>query len=71
MEAGDLVAWTKYASEWSNGPLAGSYAGIVTRVIPPRRRRPRSREKVEVLDDELFIVSADMVEVVSSINSNT
>ena len=70
MKPGDLVAWTKYASEWSNGPHQGTYAGIVTRVIPPTRRR-RSRAKIEILDDELFIVGPRMVEVISSAKTNT
>ena len=68
MKPGDLVAWTKYASEWSNGPHEGSFAGIVTRVIKHRRG---SRTKIEVLDDELFMVTADMVEVISSAKTNT
>ncbi len=72
MKPGDLVAWTKYASEWSNGPHEGTYAGIVTRVIVhPRFDGPRRRTKVEVLDDELFMVTADMVEVISSVKTNT
>jgi len=70
MKPGDLVAWTKYASEWSNGPHAGTYAGIVTRVIPSTR--PRRLPRAEVLaDDGTFIVSADMVEVISSVKTNT
>ena len=64
MKPGDLVVWTEYAAGWSNGPKAGEYAGTVVRVIPPRRRR-RSRAKVEVLADELFIVGRRMVEVIS------
>jgi hypothetical protein len=64
VKPGDLVVWTKYASEWSGGPDEGALAGTVVRVIPPRRRR-RSRAKVEVLADELFIVGRRMVEVIS------
>ncbi len=65
MKIGDLVAWTQYASEWSDGPDAGSYAGIVTRVIAPTRRK-RSRARVEVLDkDGTFIVGRRNVEVIS------
>jgi hypothetical protein len=49
---------------WSNGPDEGEFAGTVVRVIPPRRKR-RSRAKVEILADELFIVGRRMVEVIS------
>ena len=71
MKPGDLVAWTEYASRWSDGPDKGEYAGTVVRVIPPTRRR-RSRAKVEILDDEgTFIVTTQMVNIISSVNSNT
>jgi hypothetical protein len=66
MKAGDLVAWTKYASEWSNGPGEGDYAGVVTRVIAPTRRR-RSRARIEIFDcGETFSVGRRMVEVISA-----
>ena len=64
MKPGDLVAWTEYAADWSEGPEAGEFAGTVVRVIPPTRRR-RSRAKVEILAEETFIVGRRMVEVVS------
>ena len=64
MKPGDLVAWTEYASCWSGGPSEGEFAGTVVRVIPPTRRK-RSRAKVEILADELFIVGRRMVEVIS------
>ena len=64
MKPGDLVAWTKYASEWSDGPEAGDYAGTVVRVIPPTRRK-RSRAKIEILAEETFIVGRRFVEVIS------
>jgi hypothetical protein len=49
---------------WSNGPERGDFAGTVVRVIPPTRRK-RSRAKIEILADELFIVGRRMVEVIS------
>jgi len=64
VKPGDLVAWTQYASCWSGGPSEGEFAGTVVRVIPPTRRK-RSRAKVEILADELFIVGRRMVEVIS------
>jgi len=64
VKPGDLVAWTQYASMWSNGPDEGEYAGTVVRVIPPTRRK-RSRAKVEILAEEAFIVGRRMVEVIS------
>ena len=65
MKVGDLVVWTQYASEWSGGPPQGSYAGIVTRVIAPTRRR-RSRARIEIFDcGETFSVGRRMVEVIS------
>ena len=71
MKPGDLVAWTAYAAAWSDGPEAGDYAGTVVRVIPPPRRK-RSRPKAEILDDEgTFIVTTQMVNIISSVNSNT
>ena len=71
MKPGDLVAWTASAAAWSDGPEAGDYAGTVVRVIPPTRRR-RSRPKAEILDDEgTFIVTTQMVNIISSVNSNT
>ena len=33
MKPGDLAVWSKYASEWSTGPEAGSLAGVVVRII--------------------------------------
>ena len=72
MKPGDLVAWTKHAAEWSNGPHEGTYAGIVTRVIVhPRFDGAGRRAKIEILDDELFIVGPRMVEVISSAKTNT
>ena len=64
MKPGDLVAWTEYASMWSNGPERGDFAGTVVRVLPPTRRK-RSRAKIEMLADELFIVGRRMVEDIS------
>ena len=83
MKPGDLVAWTKHASDssgWaekSNG-IVGQFAGTVVRVIPSRRPRPPrhayngSRPKVEILDHTgTFIVTTEMVNIVSSVNTNT
>ena len=64
MKPGDLVAWTEYAADWSEGPEAGEFAGTVVRVIPPTRRK-RSRAKVQILAEETFIVGRRMVEVIS------
>ena len=72
MKPGDLVAWTACAAAWSGGPEAGDYAGTVVRVIPRISGRRRSRPKAEILDDEgTFIVTTQMVNVISSVNSNT
>jgi hypothetical protein len=65
VKPGDLVAWTQYAEDWSDGPDAGSYAGIVTRVIAPKPKR-RSRARVEILDEEgTYIVGRRNIEVIS------
>ena len=64
MKPGDLVAWTEYAADWSEGPEAGEFAGTVVRVIPPTRRK-HSRAKVQILAEETFIVGRRMVEVIS------
>jgi len=82
MKPGDLVAWTACASDssgWaekSNG-IVGQFAGTVVRVIPSRRpARPGmyngSRPKVEILDHTgTFIVTTEMVNIISSANSST
>jgi|ETNvirnome_2_300_1030623.scaffolds.fasta_scaffold48578_2 hypothetical protein len=83
MKPGDLVAWTAYASDssgWaekSNG-IVGQFAGTVVRVIPSRRPRLKvlahygSRPKVEILDHTgTFIVTTEMVNIISSANTNT
>ena len=71
MKPGDLVVWTKHASEWGGGPPEGSYAGTVVRVIPPSRRR-RSRPKAEIIDATgTFIVTTRMVSIISSAKTNT
>ena len=66
MKPGDLVVWTEYAADWSNGPNAGEYAGTVVRVIPPTRRK-RSRAKIEILAEETFIVGRRFIEVISGV----
>ena len=78
MKPGDLVVWSKYAAAWSDGPEAGDFAGTVVRVIPPRREftrlgdSTRRRPKAEILDDTgTFIVTTQMVNIISSVNSNT
>ena len=63
MKIGDLAVWTKYASEWSGGPEAGSLAGVIVRIIKPRRHS-RRRNRIELHDDgENFIIGEEYVEV--------
>ena len=73
MKPGDLVAWSEQAIAGSGGPSAGDYAGVVVRVRTPNPHAwigPRA--KVELLDDQgTFIVTANMVNVLSSVNSST
>ena len=68
MKIGDLAVWSKYASEWSGAPEAGSLAGVVVRILRPRmggHRGPRQRaDRVELHSDgENFIVGKEYVEV--------
>ena len=70
MKTGDLAVWTKYASEWSRGPKAGSLAGVVVRILKPRiggRQVLRGRaDRVELHGDgENFIVGKEYVEVIN------
>ena len=67
MKPGDLAVWTKYASEWSRGPEAGSLAGVVVRILKPRRAlHGRAHRRVELHGDgENFIVGKDYVEVIN------
>ena len=70
MKPGDLVDWSKYASEWSRGPEAGSLAGGVVRILKPRiggRQVLRGRaDRVELHSDgENFIVGKEYVEVIN------
>ena len=64
MKPGDLAVWTKYASEWSRGPEAGSLAGVIVRIIKSRFRGQRCRVELHG-DGEIFIVAADMVQVIN------
>ena len=70
MKPGDLAVWSKYASEWSNAPEAGSLAGIVVRILRPRiggRQIRRGRaDRVEIhAEGENFIVKKECLEVIS------
>ena len=66
MKPGDLAVWTKYASEWSTGPEAGSLAGVVVRILKPRRALHGRAHRVELHGDgENFIVGKDYVEVIN------
>jgi len=66
MKPGDLAVWSKYASEWSRGPEAGSLAGVVVRIIKPRRALHGRAHRVELHGDgENFIVGKDYVEVIN------
>ena len=51
MKPGDLAVWSKYASEWSTGPEAGSLAGVVVRIIKPRRALHGRAHRVELHGD--------------------
>ncbi len=63
MQVGDLAVWTKYASEWSRGPEAGSLAGVVGRIIKPRRHSHKATRTELHGDRENFIVGKEYVEV--------
>ncbi len=66
MKPGDLAVWSKYASEWSRGPEAGSLAGVVVRIIKSRKLGRFAGRRVELHGDgENFIVTSDMVEVIN------
>ena len=65
MKPGDLAVWSKYASEWSNAPEAGSLAGVVVRIIKPRRHSHKARRVELHADGENFIVGKEYVEVIS------
>jgi|15BtaG_2_1085339.scaffolds.fasta_scaffold166983_2 hypothetical protein len=67
MKIGDLAVWTKYASEWSRGPEAGSLAGVVVRILK-HRRGPRTgrADRVELhAEGENFIVGKEYVEIIN------
>ncbi len=63
MKIGDLALWTKYASEWSRGPEAGSLAGVVVRVIKPRLHSHKAHRIELYAEGENFIVGKEYVEV--------
>ena len=65
MQVGDLAVWTKYASEWSRGPEAGSLAGVVVRIIKPRRHSHKARRVELHADGGSFIVGEEYVEAIS------
>ena len=66
MKIGDLAVWTKYASEWSRGPEAGSLAGVVVRILKPPSRYQSRAIRIELHGDgENFIVGKDYVEAIS------
>ena len=63
MKIGDLAVWTKYASEWSRGPEAGSLAGVVVRILKPRRHSHKAHRIELYAEGENFIVGKEYVEV--------
>ena len=63
MKIGDLAVWTKYASGWSGGPETGSLAGVVVRIIKPRRSSHKAHRIELHADGENFIVGKEYVEV--------
>ena len=65
MKIGDLAVWTKYASEWTSAPCAGSLAGVVVRIIKPRRHSHKARRVELHADGENFIVGEEYVEAIS------
>lgn len=65
MKPGDLAVWSKYASEWSRGPEAGSLAGVVVRIIKPRRHSHKARRVELHADGENFIVGKEYLEVIN------
>ena len=65
MKPGDLAVWSKYASEWSNAPEAGSLAGVVVRIIKPRRHSHKARRVELHADGENFIVGKEYLEVIN------
>ena len=66
MKTGDLAVWTKYASEWSGGPEAGSLAGVVVRILKPPSRHQSRAIRIELHGDgENFIVGKEYVEVIN------
>ena len=65
MKPGDLALWSKYTSEWSSAPEAGSLAGVVVRIIKPRRHSHKARRVELHADGENFIVGEEYVEAIS------
>ncbi len=63
MKVGDLAVWTKYASEWTSAPCAGSLAGVVVRILKPRRHSHKSHRIELYAEGENFIVGKEYVEV--------
>tara|TARA_R100000808_G_C2102227_1_gene118938 strand:- start:292 stop:501 length:210 start_codon:yes stop_codon:yes gene_type:complete len=50
MKAGDLLVWTKYASEWSDGPEEGTIAGVFIKAVRPNPlRRNQTPDRVKLL----------------------
>ena len=64
MKVGDLAVWTKYVSEYE-GPKAGSLAGVVVRIIKPRRHSHKTHRIELYAEGENFIVGKEYVEVVN------
>ena len=65
MKTGDLAVWTKCASQWTSAPCAGSLAGVIVRIIQPRRHSRRGNRIELHGDGENFIVGKEYVEVIN------
>ena len=63
MKPGDLAVWSHWASEWSSAPEAGSLAGVVVRIIKPRRHSHKANRIELHAEGENFIVGKEYVEV--------
>ena len=65
MKIGDLAVWSTYASGWSGGPEVGSLAGVIVRIIKPRRSSHKAPRIELHADGENFIVGKEYVEVIN------